>query len=468
MNQLLLTDAYKHTHWNLLPPKTQYVYSYAESRGVTDKGVPKETLFFGLQMYLKKYFCGQFYTLEDIDECKRELGMVFNNHQYFNEDGFRKMYDKYQGKLPIRIKALPEGTVAPSRTALITIENTDPEFPWITNFVETLLLQAVWYPTTVASQSYGIRKLINRWAEKTGGVQNYPFALNDFGLRGVSSVQSAEIGGMAHLTVFGGSDNLAAIPPIRRYYNHDGFILGSVAATEHSETIMWGKDSEVETYRHFLKMNPDGILSIVIDSYDTQYAMDEIFGKQLKKEILERNGVTVFRPDSGNPPDVARYVANSLAKNFGYTINDKGYKVLHPKVRIIYGDFIRYGMIDDILSALEEDGFSTDNIVFGMGGALLQGVNRDTFKFALKTSCVNIDGVWIDVFKSPVGDVTKKSRGGRFSVLFEDNTYKTVPFDGALVNVDLLETVYENGAMCREYTWAEIKARVDANFKMAA
>lgn len=464
MNKLLLTDAYKHTHWNLLPPKTQYVYSYAESRGVTDKGVPKETLFFGLQVYLKKYFEGQFYTLEDIDECAKELGMVFNTHEYFNADGFRKMYEKYQGKLPIRIKALPEGTVAPSRTALVTIENTDPEFPWITNFVETLLLQVVWYPTTVASQSYGIRKLINKWAEKTGGVLNNPFALNDFGLRGVSSVESAELGGMAHLAVFRGSDNLAPIPAIRKYYKHDGFILGSVAATEHSETIMWGKENEVETYRHFLKMNPDGMLSIVIDSWDTYHAVDEIFGKQLKPEILARRGVTVFRPDSGNPPDVARYIANSLAKNFGYTTNDKGYKVLNPKVRIIYGDFIRYGMIDDILSGLEEDGFSTDNIVFGMGGALLQGVNRDTFKFALKTSAVNINGLWNDVSKSPVGDQTKKSKGGRFAVLLEDKEYKTVPYDSALVNVDLLETVFENGSLVREYTWDEVINNVNKNF----
>jgi len=464
MNKLLLTDAYKHTHWNLLPPKTQYVYSYAESRGVTDKGVPKETLFFGLQMYLKKYFEGQFYTLKDVEECDRELGLVFNTHEYFNKEGFLKMYEKYQGRLPIRIKAVPEGSVVPSRNALVTIENTDPEFPWIVNFIETLLLQVVWYPTTVASQSYGIRKLINKWAEKTGGQLNNIFALNDFGLRGVSSVESAELGGMAHLAVFKGSDNLAAIPAIRKYYNYDGFVLGSVAATEHSETIMWGKDHEIETYRHFLTMNKDGILSIVIDSWDAYHAVDEIFGKELKKEILERNGTTVFRPDSGNPPDVARYIANSLAKNFGYTTNDLGYKVLNPKVRIIYGDFIRYGMIDDILSALEEDGFSTDNIVFGMGGALLQGVNRDTFKFALKTSAVDIGGEWFEVSKSPVGDQSKKSKGGRFSVVFEENQYKTVPYNGVLENVDVLETVFENGKIVKEYNWEQVTANVNKNF----
>ena len=325
-------------------------------------------------------------------------------------------------------------------------------------------MQVVWYPTTVASQSYGIRKLINSWAEKTGGAKNNPFALNDFGLRGVSSVESAELGGMAHLSVFQGSDNLAAIPAIRKYYGYDGFVLGSVAATEHSETIMWGKENEVETYRHFLQMNKDGILSIVIDSWDAYHAVDEIFGKELKKEILERNGITVFRPDSGNPPDVARYIANSLAKNFGYTTNDAGYKVLNPKVRIIYGDFIRYGMIDDILSALEEDGFSTDNIIFGMGGALLQGVNRDTFKFALKTSAVDIDGVWHEVSKSPVGDQTKKSKGGRFSVVFEENQYKTVPYNAVLDNVDILQTVFENGRLVKEYSWEDVRNNVNKNF----
>lgn len=464
MNKLLLTDAYKHTHWNLLPPGTQYVYSYAESRGVSDKGVPPETLFFGLQVYLKKYFEGQFYTLDDIEQCKKELGMVFNTHAYFNEAGFRKMYEKYEGRLPILIKAVPEGTVIPSHNALVTIENTDPEFPWIVNFIETLLLQVVWYPTTVASQSYGIRKLINRWAKKTGGALNNPFALNDFGLRGVSSVESAELGGMAHLTVFQGSDNLAAISAVRNYYNYPEFVLGSVAATEHSETIMWGKDHEIETYRHFLNMNPDGFLSIVIDSWNTEHAVGEILGKQLKKEILARNGTVVIRPDSGNPPDVARYIANSLAKNFGYTTNDKGYKVLNPKVRIIYGDFIRYGMIDDILAALEEDGFSTDNIIFGMGGALLQGVNRDTFKFALKTSAVKINGDWSEVSKSPVTDYTKKSKGGRFCVIAEDHTYKTVPYSSALSNVDLLVPVFENGKIIKEYSWTDVRANVNKNF----
>ncbi len=464
MNKLLFTDAYKHTHGILLPPGTEYVYSYAESRGVSDKGVPKETLFFGLQIYLKKYFEGEFFNLDDVAEAKRELGMVFNGHPYFNEDGFTKLFEKHGGKLPIRIKAVPEGTLIPTRNALITIENTDPEFPWIVNFVESLLLQVAWYPTTVATQSFGIRRLINTWAEKTGASINNIFALNDFGFRGVSSVETAEIGGMAHLAVFKGSDNLSAIKPIREYYNYDGFVLGSVAATEHSETIMWEKENEVETYRHFLRQFPDGILSIVIDSWDTYHAIDEIFGKQLKQEILTRNGVTVFRPDSGNPPDVARYVVNSLAKNFGYTTNDSGYKVLNSKVRVIYGDFIRYGMIDDILAGLEEDGFSAENIIFGMGGALLQGVNRDTFKFALKTSAVCINGVWKEVSKSPVGDQSKKSKGGKFTVLKEMYGYRTIPYDEILEDKNILTEVFCDGVVTKEYNWEEITERVDNQF----
>jgi len=462
INMSILTDAYKETHYRLLDPDIEYVYSYLESRGVNDKGVAPETLFFGLQMLMKTYMEGEVINQNMIEEGREFCKNLFGD-DYFNYDGFTKLIAKHGGKLPVRIKALPEGIVVPSHNILVSIENTDPEFPWLVNFLETILLNGTWYPITVATTSYAIKKLILKYAEITGGSDFVYFHLNDFGYRGCSSIETAGIGGAAHLVNFYGTDTLRGIQYANFYYKAKETcktVGMSVPASEHSATIGWGKNREKEAYEHFMKAYPNGILSIVSDSYDLYNAVDKIFGQELKNMIFERNGQLVVRPDSGYPPQVALQTIKLLDKYFGSETNTMGFKTLNNKVRVIYGDFIRYGMIDDILSNLMEAGYSTDNIVFGMGGALLQQVHRDTYKFAFKTSAVKRkeSTTWTDAKKEPSTDAGKNSKAGRMILTQDENgefhTELETPFNK---DKDILVTVFENGKIVKEWNFAEIR-----------
>jgi nicotinamide phosphoribosyltransferase len=368
------------------------------------------------------------------------------------------MYDTYGGKLPVEIRAVPEGTVVPCHNILISMVNTDPEFPFVVNFLETILLMMSWYPITVASQDFAIKKLINRWAIKTGGGINNPYHLNDFGFRGVSSVESAGIGGCAHLVNFDGTDTLRGVEYAEFYYDYSSPVYGnSVPASEHSATIVWGEENEVSAYGHFMEQYPEGLISIVSDSYDLREAI-KMFGTELKDLVVNRKGKLVVRPDSGFPPTVMVQTLKDLEKYFGTEINSLGYKNLPPYIGIIYGDFIRYGMIDDICEAAEAAGYSTDNFVFGMGGALLQQVNRDTFKFAFKTSAVDRAGIWYDVSKHPAQDAGKNSKAGRL-LLTQDfhGNFITEKYNPLRQDLDVLETVFKNGEIVKSYTMQEIR-----------
>lgn len=461
-NIILDTDAYKETHWKMLPKGLTTQYSYLESRGVSDKGVPQETLFFGLQIILKKYLEGVVVTQEMVEEADTFCKSIFGFDNYFNRYGWEKIVNVYGGKLPIRIKAVPEGTLVPSHNVLMTVENLDPELAFLTNFLETLLMR-VWYPISVSTTSFGIKRLIKKYAEKTGGNSFIQFHLNDFGSRGVSSKESAGIGGASHLVNFMGTDTLEGVLYAMKYY---GAVnpAGSVAASEHSVTILYKEENESKAYESYMEAYPNGILSIVSDTYDLYNAVDKIFGQELKYKILERDGKVVVRPDSGYPPQVTLQTLKLLWKHFGGTINDAGYKILNPKIGVIYGDFIRYGMIDDILNEMEKAGFSTDNIVFGMGGALLQQVNRDTFKFAFKASAGVLDGEWIDVHKEPKTGMDKASKAGRLQLVTDYNTGKfiTQVYSEFTVDRDHLVTVFENGVITKEYTFDEIKKTAES------
>lgn len=456
-NIILDTDIYKHIHWELVPKHVAFTVAYMESRGVSDKGLPLETVACMYQYYIERYLIGQVVTKDNVDEAEELINRVLGKH--FNVEGWKYILDKYEGRLPIRIKAVAEGTVLPCHNVMLTIENTDPKLPWLTTFIETMLLRS-WYPISVATTSFGIRRLIKKYAELTGGNPDIRYHLNDFGSRGVSSKESAGIGGCAHLFVFDGTDNIEGIRYAEAYYKAKfGFL--SVPATEHSETLLGGEDHEKETYEFFMDQIPEGILSIVSDTYDLNNAVDKIFGVELRSKILNRNGKLVVRPDSGFPPHITIQVLKSLYKNFGGTINEKGYIVLNPKVGVIYGDYIRYGMIDDILSAMVHEGFSTDNVVFGMGGALLQQVNRDTFKFAIKNSAyANEKMDWTGIAKNPITDPGKKSKKGRLQLILEDGKYTTQEYNYLNQDKDLLKTVFENGESFNKQSFDEVRNRI--------
>lgn len=452
MNRILLTDSYKVTQYKQYPKDIETVYSYFESRG----GDFNVTTFFGLQYIIKEYLLKPI-TQEEIDEAKILLTAHFGSDKAFNLDGWQYIVDTYGGKLPVRIDAVQEGRTILTSNVLMTIENTDPKCFWLTNYLETLLVQ-VWYPTTVATISRACKQIILKYLEETGDPSGILFKLHDFGFRGVSSVESAGIGGVAHLTNFMGTDTLQALVVAQKYYNCDcaGF---SIPASEHSTMTSWGKDNEVEAFENMLDQYKDfPIVACVSDSYDIYKACEQYWGTELKDKVMSRNGTLVIRPDSGDPKTVILKCLNILWDKFGGTTNDKGYKVLDSHVRLIQGDGVDLFGIEEILEAMKVAGWSADNIAFGMGGGLLQKLNRDTQKFAFKCSAIKRSGKWYDVYKDPVTSDFKKSKKGRL-VLAGGKTFPVCVFEEPLVAglYNELELVYKDGHLFRDQTLDEIR-----------
>jgi nicotinamide phosphoribosyltransferase len=448
-NLLLNTDSYKASHWLQYPPGTEYVYSYIESRG----GLHDKTVFFGLQAFIKEYLLDPF-KLSDIADAAE----FWKAHgEPFNETGWRSMYKKYRGFLPLRIDAISEGMRVPVGTPLVTVVNTDPEFYWLTSYIETALLRAVWYPTTVATISHYIKTIIKKNLEETGDPAGLPFKLHDFGSRGVSSHESAALGGMAHLVNFQGSDTVEGVRAANYYYNEpmSGF---SIPAAEHSTITTWGKTLEGETaaYANMVKQygKPGAIFAVVSDSYDIYKACEHIWGETLKQSVIDSGATLVVRPDSGDPVAVTLRVIQILDEKFGHTVNAKGFKVLN-NVRIIQGDGVNPSSIEAILMNYKAHGYSGDNIAFGMGGALLQHMNRDTQEFAMKASAIMVNGEWRDVSKNPIGQASKKSKGGRFTVTWEFGQWETIPLDDDIEN--MLSTVFRDGALVHNIRFSQVR-----------
>ncbi len=452
-NIILDTDSYKVSHYLQYPKDTEIVYSYYESRG----GRFQNVIFYGLQYYIKEYLTGKVITQEKIQEAKELLSNHFQSGSIFNEKAWTRLLEKHNGHLPIRIKAVPEGSRIPYKNVMMTIENTDPEFFWLTNYLETLLSR-VWYPSTVATYSHEIKNVVKGFYEKTSDTMDgIDFKLHDFGSRGVSSSETAAIGGSAHLINFMGTDNLISMRLLNNYYSASSNSGYSIPASEHSTITSW--DDELEAYRNMLESYPTGLVACVSDSYDIYNACANLWGTELKDEILNRDGTLIIRPDSGNPEVVTLKIINILGDKFGYTYNSKGFKVLNPKIRIIQGDGIDLAMIKDILGNYLINGWSAENITFGSGGGLLQKHDRDTQKFAIKCSAIRRSGKWYDVFKDPITDKGKTSKKGRLQLIRSDDGFKSVRKDSS--NVDLLETVFEDGVLIKEYTHEQVKANVN-------
>lgn len=449
---LLLTDSYKVGHYKQYPAGTTRVFSFFESRG----GRYPDTLFFGLQYIIKKHLLGQVVTEEKIQEAKEIFQNHFGSTEHFNEIGWRHILKVHGGCLPLRIKAVREGSRIPISNVLVTVVNTDPAVPWLTNYLETLLVQ-LWYPTTVATQSFYMKQKILHYLKETGTPELIDFKLHDFGFRGSTSVESAGIGGMAHLVNFKGTDTMEAVVAARQYYGEmmAGF---SIPAAEHSTITSWGKGNEVLAFKNMLEQYPTGLVAVVSDSYDIFNACEELWGNILKTAVLKREGTVIIRPDSGNPVEVIPRILQILGSKFGYEVNTKGYKVLNPKVRIIQGDGINHIKVGEILEVIKQVGWSADNISFGSGGGLLQQLDRDTQKFAFKCCAVEIDGAWRDVMKDPVTDQGKRSKAGRLTLIMQDGQYKTIRLEDGQ-NEELLSTVFENGILFVDDKFSNIRER---------
>ncbi len=802
-NIVTLTDSYKMTHHNQYDKHTEYVYSYFEAR----PGARFDTTtFFGLQYILKTWLEGQVVTTEKIDKAEKLASRHFSNPNIFDRSRWDYIVEKYDGRLPIEIKAVPEGSVIPINNVMMTVVNTDPNCYWLTNHLETLLCQ-VWYPSTVATLSRSVKDVFKKYLNETSDFgEEFPglnFMLHDFGMRGVSSMESAALGGAGHLINFLGTDTVIAMEMIEQYYggfetgfsvpacyddkteiltengfvlftelkkgikvaqyNEDGTIsfvypteyfndryigkmvtfksnghkyfdavvtpnhkmvrklkrndsvdmfeagdlkknfssknraiisgvaigdkeftaldklriafqadgsfssrkdsytgentgtipirfslkkkrkydklidilkelhysysdnkydngyysiriqvpkdidmykdfswinlsdlskdyclkfidelqywdgslknnciiysstvklnidiVQSIASlcgkkvqissyvdkridcnrkiiysatisdkmvidgsrstrnfidydgrvycvtvpshmlvtrrnnsvlicgnTEHSVMTAKGEDGEKEVINQLLESYPTGIISVVSDSYDIYRCVDQYYGVDFKEYILAREGKFVVRPDSGDPVKVVcgnlnsdgntledEGLLNILWRRFGGTINSKGYKVLHPKVGLIWGDGIDIDGITSILEAAKQIGFSAENLVFGMGGGLLQKINRDTQRFAFKSSAQMRDGVWYDVYKDPIEGGKSSKRGQLVLVKDDDGNYQTlreteeVSFnlchnsegghEEPYVLENEMKTVFINGEIVKEYNFSEV------------
>jgi nicotinamide phosphoribosyltransferase len=457
-NPILNTDSYKTSHFCQYPPATEQVFSYVEARG----GAYKKALFFGLQAILKAEFSKPV-TRADIDEAE---AILVPHGLPFHRAGWELLVNRHGGYLPLEIRAQPEGTIAPVRLPMMTVVNTDPDFFWLTSYVETALLR-VWYPITVATISNGVRQLIRKHLIATSDtpVAELPFKLHDFGARGVSSDQSAALGGMAHLTNFQGTDTLAALVAARRFYNEPlaGF---SIPAAEHSTITSWERTNEEGAYanmiRHFGK--PGALFAVVSDSYDLFHAVEHMWGENLRQQVIDSGATLVVRPDSGDPVEVVAKTVGLLAEKFGTDTNTKGYRVL-KNVRVIQGDGVNPASIEAILKRLTDEGFSASNIAFGMGGALLQKCDRDTMQFAYKASAAKVNGTWRDVYKDPVTDVGKRSKRGLLGLSADNGQFRTVTVrDGDFQQLDdstnELKTVWRNGELLQDDSLSAIRARV--------
>lgn len=457
-NICLLTDSYKITHHYFYPKGTKKIYSYLESRVGAEFN---KTIFYGLQYIIKKYLKGKVVSQEKIDEADN-LMQTHLGEGIFNREGWQYILDEFDGMLPIEIKAVPEGTPVDVGNVLMTVENTDDKCYWLVNYLESLLLQ-VWYPSTIATLSAEVRKLANFYLDVTGSDKsNLDFMLHDFGYRGATSTESSMLCGSAHLLSFSGTDTIPALTIPENYYNDSEVYGFSVQATEHSIMTSLGQDGEIQQTLNVIENAKNGILSMVIDSYDYRNFLRQASteGSELNDAILKFLSVdgnkVVFRPDSGEPVSTTIDCLNILESGFGSYDTESGYKVFDANIGLLWGDGLNYHKIRDILFAMKSNGWAAENIIFGMGGGLHSSVNRDTQRNAFKCSAQLRDGQWFDIFKNPL-DSSKKSKTGRFKLIEDDGSFKTISIDDE--GDDILRTVFKDGKLLVDEKYCDVKLR---------
>jgi nicotinamide phosphoribosyltransferase len=455
-NLILNSDSYKTSHWLQYPPGSEYMSSYVEAR----RG-DYDVIFFGLQAYIKEYLDKPI-TTAHIDEAE----MVIKAHGLpFNRSGWERLVEKHGGYLPVRIQAVPEGTKVPVSNVVCQIVNTDPEFYWLPSYLETSLLRAIWYPSTVASLSYYCKTIIKAALEKTAdSTAGLPFKLHDFGARGASSMETVALGSLAHLVNFSGTDSLTALVAASRWYGMDKDMPAfSIPAAEHSTMTAWGRENEEAAFANMLEQfgGEGNTVAVVSDSYDLWNAIDNIWGDALKEDVKNMGGTLVIRPDSGDPAKVVREALERLAVKFGTTINSKGYKVLPDYVRLIQGDGINPQSLGKILDTIIGAGFSAENVTFGMGGGLLQQVTRDTMSWAMKASAVRINGEWKEIFKDPITSRSKRSKKGRLALVQDDNGKLNTVKEETLADAssNLLRDVFVDGKLLVDDSLTTIRER---------
>lgn len=478
---VLLKDGYKVGHKFQYPADTQYVYSNWTPRKSRVEGV-KGAILFGVQYFVREYLQRQFeenFFEQPKDTVLRAYKRRIDNYLGpTNIDHIANLHDF--GRLPLLVKALPEGTRVPFRVPALTVVNTHPEFFWLTNMLETLMSNILWLPCTSATTAYRYRREFEKWARRTGASLNdVPFQGHDFSMRGLPGIEAACLSGAAHLLSFVGTDTIPAIDFLEEYYlaNVETEMVGvSVPATEHSVMSMGSRAGEQDTIRRLAQdVYPSGFVSIVCDTWDFWQVLTE-FLPALRDVIMARDGRVVIRPDSGDPvkiicgdpdsaiPHVHAGAIETLWNVFGGTTNDRGYRQLDPHIGLIYGDSITPERQTQILEGLARKGFASTNVVLGIGSFTYQHVTRDTYGFAMKaTHGVTTSEGATDLYKDPAtDDGTKKSATGLLRVDggFNDVLTVTERCTPEQERGGLLRPVFLNGEAFNIDTLANIRGRI--------
>lgn len=491
MNPLMAIDFYKADHRRQYPDGTEYVYSNFTPRSsrlanVLD-GFDDRVVFVGLQGYINRVLIEQ-WKREFFDKPKADVVAKYKRRMDTSlgegaipVDHIEELHDL--GFLPLKIKALPEGSRVNIRVPMFTVINTMPEFYWLTNYIETSISAEIWKPCTTATIAYEYKRLLTDYAVKTGApLDLVPIQAHDFSFRGMSGAEDAAQAGIGHLTSFAGTDSVSAIDYAEDYYGSNDVIGVSVPATEHSVMCMGTKDDEIETFRRLInELYPSGIVSIVSDTWDFWKVITE-FAVILKEDILKRtpNAIglakTVFRPDSGDPVKIIcgddnapagspenKGAVQCLWETFGGTETEQGYKLLNERVGLIYGDSITLERAKAILEGLERKGFASTNIVFGVGSYTYQFMTRDTFGFAIKATWGQVNGEGRNIFKDPkTDDGQKRSAAGLLRIEKTENGYEL--FDRQTEETELggeLKTVFEDGKLVLATTFDKIRERLE-------
>ena len=477
----LLCDFYKISHKNQYPEGTELVYSTWTPR-TSRIGRINKVVAFGFQAFVKKFLI-DFFDENFFERSKEEVVGEYKRmlkHTLLVEDPdathIEELHDL--GYLPLEVKAVPEGTLVPIRVPMMTIENTDPRFFWLTNYIETLASCELWQAATSATIAHEFKKLLDKYSMETvGNTEFVQFQGHDFSMRGMSSLHSAMLSGAGHLLSFAGTDTIPAIMFAEHYYNaniENELVGTSIPATEHSVQCAYGDD-----FAYFERMIsevvPTGFVSIVSDGYDFWKVISDVI-PALKDRIMKREGRTVIRPDSGDPvkiicgdPDGAtelekKGAVEALWDIFGGTVTEQGYKVLDEHIGLIYGDAITLDRAEQICEGLKQKGFASINSVFGVGSFTYQFNTRDTFGFALKSTLCRINGQEVEIFKDPKTDNgVKKSQKGRVAVRNNDGVISVedqLTVEQAEMN-NMLEPIFRDGKLLREQSFGEIRSTLN-------
>ena len=489
-NPLLMTDGYKTSHHKMYPEGTTLVYSNFTPRSV--KRMPemaKEIVVFGIQYtmkYINDLYNDNFFNRpkdEVVGEAKQFLSGYLGTD--YDCSHFETLHDL--GYLPIKVKALPEGTIIGEKVPMMTIYNTHPDFFWLPNFLETLISSLIWKPVHSASLAYGYKKVLLNHANKTfkDNIGFVDFQGHDFSFRGMQHPESAISSGLGFLTSFKGTDTIPTLQAAKYYYG-DTDVAFSVPASEHAVMTAYGKENEIDGFKRLMKQYPSGILSVVSDSFNLWQVCTK-FVTELREEILSRDGKLVIRPDSGDPVDILCGVGYDLHINpyktdrpdysieerkgviellwdvFGGIVNEQGYKVLDSHIGAIYGDSITIERADEICKRLEAKGFASTNVVLGVGSYSMGYATRDNQGGAVKATYVEVSGEGREIFKDPItDDGTKKSATGLLCVE-ELPDGKIGLYDKVSWNTEdsgLLQTIYKNGEFYNTTTLSEIREKL--------